>query len=69
MKIITKIKKELNDVYGITSIGKTKFGAIVYIIAEEYRGMISSLLKKKLSQEEFEQVQIIVSGPVLPAED
>lgn len=68
-KIITKIKTELNDVFGITSIGKTKKGVIVYILAEDYRNMIGQLLKDKLTVEEFEQVKVIVSGPILPAVD
>lgn len=69
MKIITKIKKELNDVFGIIAIGKSKTNIIVYILAEEYRVMIFSLLKDKLTADEFQQVQIIVSGPIIPAED
>lgn len=69
MKLITKIKKELDDVYGITSLGKSKNNIIVYILAEDYRKMICDLLKNKLSMDEFEQVKIVVSGPILPAED
>lgn len=69
MKLITKIKKELDDVYGITSLGKSKNNIIVYILAEDYRKMICDLLKNKLSIDEFEQVKIVVSGPILPAED
>ena len=68
-RIITKIKTELNDVFGITSIGKSKSTVIVYILAEDYRKMICQLLKDKLTTEEFEQVKIIVSGPILPAVD
>lgn len=69
MKLVTKIKKELNDVFGITTIGKSKTNIIVYILAEDYRKMICQLLKAKLTVDEFEQVKIVVSGPIIPAED
>lgn len=69
MKLLTKIKKELYDIFGITSIGKSKTNVIVYILAEDYRKMICQLLKDKLTVDEFELVKIIVSGPIIPAED
>ena len=69
MKLITKIKKELNDVFGITMIGKAKTSVIVYLLTEDYRRMVVELLKVKLTLEEFEQVKIVVHGPIIPAED
>lgn len=67
--LIKKIKTELNDVFGITSIGKSKTNVLIYILAEKYRKMICQLLKDKLSIDEFERVKIVVSGPIIPAED
>ena len=69
MKLITKIKKELNDCFGVVTIGKAKNNVYIYILAEDYRKTICQLIKDKLSPDEFEQVKIIVSGPVIPAED
>lgn len=69
MKLINKIKTELNDIFGIIGISKYKTNIIVSILAEDYRKMICQLLKDKLTMVEFEQVKIIVHGPIIPAED
>ncbi len=69
MKLITKIKKQLNDIFGIITIGVSKDNIIVYILAEDYRKMICQLLKDKLTLEEFERIKIVVHGPIIPAED
>jgi hypothetical protein len=69
MKLVTKIKKELNDIFGITMIGKVKNNVVIYLLNEDYRKMVCELLKDKLTLEEFELVKIVVHGPIIPAED
>lgn len=69
MKLITKVKKQLNDVFGITMIGIAKDTVIIYLLNEDYRKMIHQLLQDKLTSEEFDKVKIVVHGPIIPAED
>jgi len=67
--LIKKIKNELTDVYGVSSIGFSKKSIFVYVFNEFYKEMIKNLLNEKLNNNEMDQIQIIVTGKIIPAVD
>ena len=54
---------------GIVSIGVAKENVFVYILSTNYRKRVLDLLKEKLTLAEFDRTKVVVTGPIIPAED
>jgi hypothetical protein len=69
INILTKIKAELNDVYGITSVNSVKKIIYVHVLNDFYKTFAQELLKEKFNNHELERVKVVVTGHDLPAID